>query len=585
MKQKSIFTTFFSVFLLVILISIGASAIYSITTFNKFIYQIEKDELIEKTEILRSLLPESDVLEIAAMEKFTRSGKDRLTRITIIDSEGVVLSDSIKDYKLMNNHYNRPEIKSCLDGEPRIVKRFSDTLSQRMIYYALPIVKSGKTIGFIRTSISVEQFNYRVKVVYITIIIISIVIILLSIAICYILAMKFSETINSVKRVANHYSRGKFNYTLTEDGTKEIVSLSKAINNMGELLQKRIFTISKQKNRYKSMLESMTEPVIRLDSLFIIEEMNSSAENLFNRHNLNVKGMSLLELTMNTELYDFAEKTLKGDTIQEAMISFGKDLEYILQVHGSVLYDAEKNKLGVLLVMNDMTELVRLEVMRKEFVANVSHELRTPITTIQGYVETLMSNEVSGDQLKKFLGILSSNTKRIKNIIEDLLVLAGLEKGNATFKFEHFPASDLISSAVNAALPRAEKQSVKLVVRENKDLLIYAHPVLADQALTNLIVNAVQYSEEGSSVYIESGVKDGLLVIEVIDSGCGISDLDQRHLFERFYRVDKARSRDQGGTGLGLSIVKRIMGIHGGEAQLSSTLGEGSTFRLVFPIK
>lgn len=584
MKHKTIFTTFFSVFLILILISIGASAIYSISSFNDFIFDIEKDELIEKTEILKSLFPVEEPLNGDKVVSFTQSGKGRLTRITVIDIDGTVVSDSIKDPQLMNNHKNRPEIISCIDGNPRVVERYSDTLSQRMIYYALPVERDGGVYAFIRTAISVEQFNHKVKVVYITIIIISIVIILLSGAICYIFAMKFSETINSIKRVARYYSKGQFNYTLAEDGTREIVSLSKSINNMGELLKKRIFTISKQKNRYKSMLESMTEPVIRLDKYFIIEEMNSSAESLFNRQKLNVKGMSLLELTMNTDLYDFAEKTLHGDVLQEEMINIGKELEYTLQVHGSVLYDANKKKLGVLLVMNDMTELVRLEVMRKEFVANVSHELRTPITTIQGYVETLMNNKVNEDQLDKFLGIINNNTVRINNIIDDLLVLAGLEKGNSSFKIEHFPVSDLISSGVNAVNLRAEKKGVNLVIRNFVDLVICAHPVLADQALTNLIVNAVQYSDKGESVYISAELENGYLVISVEDSGCGISEVDQRHLFERFYRADKARSRDQGGTGLGLSIVKRIMGIHGGEAQVSSTVGEGSIFKLLFPI-
>lgn len=585
MKRKSIFSTFFTVFLLIILISIGASAIYSISTFNDFIYEIEMDELIEKTEILRSLYPVNQHNNIESIDTFTNSARGRLTRITIIDIKGDVIADSLKNPLVMNNHIDRPEIVACLKGEPRVIKRYSDTLLERMIYYALPIEDDNGVIAYLRTAVSVEMFNHRVKVVYITIIFISVVIILLSIAICYLLAMKFSETINSVKRVARYYSKGKFSYTLKEDGTKEIVALSKSINNMGEQLQKRIFTISKQKNRYKSMLESMTEPVIRLDNSFVIEEINSSAEELFNKQKLNVKGMSLLELTMNTELYDFAKKTLDGETLQETMITLGTDPEYTLQVHGSVLFDADKRKLGVLLVMNDMTELVRLEVMRKEFVANVSHELRTPVTTIQGYVETLMNNDVDKEQLGKFLRVLNSNTKRINSIIEDLLVLAGLERGNATFSYEYFPVSDLISSAVNAAYPRAEKEEVNIITEDFVDMVIYAHPVLADQALTNLIVNAIQYSEKASEVRVGVELDNGYLVIFVKDYGCGISTYDQKHIFERFYRVDRARSRDQGGTGLGLSIVKRIMGIHNGEAKVSSSLGSGANFKLYFPLK
>lgn len=583
MKRKSIFATFFSLFLVLILLSIGASAIYSINTFNNFIYKIEKDGLVEKTEILSSLFDPEIISDLKAVREFGNSGKNQLTRITIIRLDGKVLADSLKDPEFMNNHLDRPEIKLSQSVNRKVIERFSDTLNMKMLYYALPVYKDGVVVGFIRTAISVEAFNHRVNVVYITIVIISIVIILLSVAICYILALKFSETINSIKKVANYYSKGDFNYSLTEDGTKEIVSLSKSINNMGRELQNTIFTINKQKNRYKSMLESMTEQVIRLDSNLIIEEMNSSAETMFNKKGIDYRGISLLELIKNTELFDFSKTALMGEGIHESLINF--DDENVLQVHGSVLFDQEKNTLGLLLVMSDMTDLVRLEALRKEFVANVSHELRTPVTTIQGYIETLMSNSVEPDKLNKFLDIVHNNTVRINNIISDLLTLAGLDRGKQSFTLEYVPLADLIYSAVNATLPRAEKRGLTLAVKDLENCNIYAHPLLAEQALTNLIVNGIKYSQAPNEVVIKTFKDGNFIIIEVQDSGCGISQGDIRHIFDRFYRVDKARTRDQGGSGLGLSIVKRIMGIHGGEATVESELGEGSIFRLHFPIK
>ncbi|OQY36135.1 MAG: hypothetical protein B6229_10665 [Spirochaetaceae bacterium 4572_7] len=582
MKSRSIFRTFFSIFLLILLLSIGATAIYSITTFNNFIYKTEMSNLEEKGKILQSLFPISSYNNKILMDKFADSSKDHLTRITIIDITGQVISDSIKDASLMNNHLDRAEIKSVIGGNSRVVLRYSDTLSQKMIYYACPLLDEGKLIGFLRVATSVEFFKHRVRVVYITIIIISLIILLISIAIFYMLAMKFSQTINSIKKVANYYAKGDFNYSLTEDGTKEIASLSRSINNMGLLLQKRIFTINKQKNRYKSMLESMTEPVIRLNNFHIIEEMNSSAETLFNKHKLSAKGMGLLELTLNTKLYDFANKTLNGDSLQEDVLTFGQDMEITLQVHGSVLYDAEGNRIGVLLVMNDITELVRLERMRKEFVANVSHELRTPITTIQGYVETLMDNEVSKEQLNKILKVLSNHTIRINNIIEDLLVLAGLDRGGDSFNMENFPAANLVSSAVNAVLVKAEKSGIEIVIEKSPNFNILAHPVLAEQALSNLIINAVKYSTLGTIVSVRTYIRNNQIVLEVEDRGPGISNTDCLKIFDRFYRVDKARSRNQGGTGLGLSIVRRIMGLHGGSVEVDSVLGQGSIFRLIF---
>ncbi len=581
MRQRTIFTTLFSIFLAIILLSIGVAAIYSITTFNNFIYKNEKVSLIEKTEMLLELFPANNIINEDLVITFANSTKDQLTRITIVDINGSVIADSIKQADLMDNHLSRPEIEANLLGSSRIVSRYSETLKEKMIYYSLPIKNKSDVIGFLRTSISIEQLNDRVKVVSLTIGIIRLVIILIAVAICYILAMKISLTVNSIKRVAKFYSKGDFNYTLNEDGTKELVSLSKSINNMGFLLQDRFFTIRKQKNRYKSMLESMVEPVIRIDNNFIIDETNRSAQELFNKKGSEIKGLSLLELTKSKNLYEFCKKCLARDTTEKCIIGYESDMIYHFQVHGSILYDAEKTTLGLLLVLNDLTEHVRLENMRKEFVANVSHELRTPATAIQGYAETLMNNEVSTNQRQKFLSILYSNSIRLNSIIDDLLILAGLEKSDASFQFDKFPATDLVSSALNALSSSISNREIIIDIRD--EIVLMAHPLLLEQALINLITNAIKYSPQDVPIYIRVGEEDRKLFIEVEDMGCGISEWDQAKIFERFFRVDRARSRDQGGTGLGLSIVKRVMDIHGGTASVKSILEKGSIFRLTIP--
>lgn len=585
MGRKSIFTTLFSVFLLIIIISIGATALYSITTFNNFIHNIEEDDLIEKTEILHALFPISGFYDSVQVEKFTAAGMDRFTRITIIDKSGTVLSDSKNSPEGMDNHLNRPEVVANINGGSKVIFRYSNTLKQMMVYYSLPLEYEGELIGFIRTSISVELLNKRVKVVTITISIISIILIFISIGISYMMAINLSITINSIKRVAGHYAKGEFNNSLTEKGPREFASLSKSINIMGRSLQERIFNALKQKNRYKSMLESMREPVIRLNSSFVIEEMNFAAETFFKIKNEDSKGVCLLDITGNEELLDFVKKSYTNGAQNETIVEFKGDRETHLKVHSSILYDGDKNKLGLLLVMNDFTEHVRLEEMRKEFVANVSHELRTPTTAIQGYIETLINNDVNKDQVDKFLGIIYSHSIRLNSIIDDLLALAGLEKSDGSFIFERFSVVDLISSAVNAVIGKAEKKEISIIVDSSDRHFIYAHPLLAEQALTNLLVNAIKYSGEGSRVVIKTYIKHSGTYIEVSDEGCGIPQENQEQIFERFYRVDRARSREQGGTGLGLSIVKRVMSIHGGEASLTSELNKGSVFRLVFPVK
>lgn len=583
MKKKSIFSQFFTAFLIIIVMSIGASAIYSTSSFELFVYKTEADELIEKTELLKALFNPDELYSAEQLNSFARAGNDRFTRITIVDKTGIVLADSIEDVSLMNNHRDRPEVSVALKGFVNTKKRFSETLSREMMYAAVPVYRGQEIVGVIRTSVSIGQIQNKTRVIYLTTFFISLVIVLISAGICYMMAFKFSSAINSIKSVAGYFARGDFSFTLVEDGNRETIALSKSINEMGDLLQKRFNTISKQKNRFKSMLHSMVEPVIRLDKFFFVEEMNEAAEKLFNRERVEVKGLSLLELTRNTALYDFAEKTIRSKQVQECTLSFGQDPVVSLQIHGSPLLDADKKKVGVLLVMNDITRLIQLQNMRKDFVANVSHELKTPVTAIQGYVETLKNNEVEGPQLEKFLDIIHKHTIRVNAIIEDLLSLAELEKNEETLEKESFPAIDLISSTVQAVSYRAEKSGVPLEVTCDEDILLHAHPLLADQALSNLVFNAVKYSEPGSPVSISAEKTEQGVTLFVKDRGCGIPEQEQSRIFERFYRVDKARSRDLGGTGLGLSIVKHIAQVHGGSAGVISAPGEGATFFITFP--
>lgn len=585
MRQKSIFTTLFLTFSIIILLSVGISGFYSITAFDNFIYKIEKDRLIEKTEILASLFPKEKIYDTEYLNHFTSSGINGNTRITVIDINGAVLSDTIKNFDVMDNHLEREEIQSNLQGVSRIVLRHSDTLNRMMMYYSVPIDSRHGVIGFLRTSMSMDLLERRVDIVTISISIISLVFILLSVVICYIVALNFSITINSIKRVADHYAKGEFNNTLPEVGSKEMVSLSRSINCMGQFLKERISTIIKQKNRYKSMLESMHEPVLRFNNNLIIEEMNRSAEILFNRRGKEIVGEDISFLTENIDFLNFVKKGITDSKSTVEIIKFYDEKEFHHQVNSSILYDADNTKIGLLLVMNDLTERIRLEDMRKEFVANVSHELRTPTTAIQGYIETLTNNNVNEEQSEKFLKIIYRHSKRLNSIIDDLLMLTGLENLESSFVFETFSVSDLISSVINVVAKKAEKSQINIIVSSSDNHLIYAHPLLAEQALTNLITNSITYSNSGSTICITTRIINSGLQFEVVDEGCGIPEEDQEQIFERFYRVDRARSREQGGTGLGLSIVKRVMNIHKGQATLQSEINIGSVFRLFFPVE
>jgi two-component system phosphate regulon sensor histidine kinase PhoR len=270
----------------------------------------------------------------------------------------------------------------------------------------------------------------------------------------------------------------------------------------------------------------------------------------------------------------------------EAELVVGQREPLLLKVQGAMLRDGSGAAMGAVIVLNDITRLRRLEAVRQDFVANVSHELKTPITSIKGFVETLLDDhEPSPENTRRFLKIIEKQANRLDAIIEDLLSLSRLEqsKGGASLKIERSRIMPIIEAAVELCQHQAEARSIRIQVECPADLAADVNPPLLEQGLVNLINNAVKYSEDGQSVFIHAYAEDEMLVIEVIDEGTGIHANELDRIFERFYRIDKARSRDQGGTGLGLSIVKHIAQVHAGTVSVSSTPGEGSTFTLRLP--
>ena len=367
-------------------------------------------------------------------------------------------------------------------------------------------------------------------------------------------------------------------------GSREAISLTRSINAMGRQLQDKISTITYQKNELRGMLNSMREPVILLNHRLEVKEMNPAAIAMLEPGDgLRYLGKGFLQVMRSVETCELAEKTLDSEMPQEAVIHF-LDKELYLQVYGSFLYRDEDTPPSVLLVMNDITRIKQLEEMRKEFVANVSHELKTPVTSIMGYVETLRGGALSyPEKAEEFLEVMYRQTRNLTALIDDLLTLSRVEDGRRRFHKERFPLVDLLSSAVSVCRQKARKKNMEIEVDCTTEAGLLAHPVLLEQAVTNLINNAVKYTPENTKITVKGYSRDNQIFIDVIDQGQGIPLADQERIFERFYRVDKARSRDMGGTGLGLAIVKHIAQVHGGSVSLKSREGEGCTFTITLP--
>jgi two-component system phosphate regulon sensor histidine kinase PhoR len=390
-----------------------------------------------------------------------------------------------------------------------------------------------------------------------------------------------------IQEAARHYAREDFDYEFAVDTPEEIRALAETLNTMASQLKTRISTIMRQRNELGAMLSSMLEAVIVLDTRLLIKTMNPAAVSLIHKSLDEAIGRSILEVVRNSELHDFSQRVLSnGETLEESVVLYDTVPCY-LQAHGTVIRSERGDVEGVLLVMNDITRLKQLENMRKDFVANVSHELKTPITSIKGFVETLQDGALEdAERARHFLSIINRHADRLNAIIDDLLILSKIEDNpTRQISFNRHRLAEVVESALQVCEHQAYRRDIRLVPTCPPEFYAEINPILMEQALVNLVDNAIKYSNPGSTVEVRVLAKESYYVVSIVDSGCGIPERDLPRIFERFYRVDKARSRSLGGTGLGLAIVKHIAIIHGGEVTVDSDEGVGSVFSLILPVE
>jgi two-component system phosphate regulon sensor histidine kinase PhoR len=355
---------------------------------------------------------------------------------------------------------------------------------------------------------------------------------------------------------------------------------------MAEQLQERIRTTVRQSNEQNAVVGSMVEGVLAVDLQERIISVNKATCQLLGIDQVQAQGRSLQEVIRNADLRRFVTRVLRGNqAIDDDVVLHGTH-EGVLQARGAVLHDAGGNAIGAVVVLNDVTEFRRLEHIRRDFVANVSHELKTPITSIKGFVETLLDGGMhNAEDTERFLKIVAKQADRLNSIIEDLLSLSKIEQGEDTsdILLMNAPLGDVLAAAVHECEGRAAEREIQIRMACNDDVFAKVNGPLLEQAIINLLDNAIKYSEPGHEVQLLGSQTGGEVTITVADSGCGISAEHLPRIFERFYRVDKARSRKLGGTGLGLAIVKHIVQAHGGRVAVKSAPGVGSTFTIHLP--
>lgn len=367
----------------------------------------------------------------------------------------------------------------------------------------------------------------------------------------------------------------------------EIHELAAAMEKIRDQLQQRIHTILGQKNEQDALLASMVEGVIAIDDKYQILHMNQAAAYMLSAQSGNIVGKSIHEIVRVTEVLDTVEECLTETKMLERDIQIAGQRTKYLQLHASPMRMADSERFGVVLVFSDVTRLRELEGMRRNFVSNVSHELRTPLTSIQGFAETLLNPAVKDPaEIKKFLEIIQRHAARLGRIIEDILALSRIERDAESNQIDlkKGDINPILSAAVELCQIKAQKRGIKLHLHCSEGLTAMMDPYLLEQAIVNLIDNAIRYSDEGKEVRISAEQDRENVKISVADQGVGIAEKQIPRIFERFYRVDKARSREMGGTGLGLSIVKHISLAHHGRVEVKSEVGRGSVFTIYLPL-
>jgi two-component system phosphate regulon sensor histidine kinase PhoR len=595
-RRPRLFWRIFLTYLLVIALCATAVGFFAVRSARSFYVAHTESELQARAQLVREQVvadigtKSADALELLVRRLGAASG----TRITLISAglpgavSGTVLADSDSVPAEMGDHSDRPEFRQALLGRTGVSIRHSTTLDVEMMYVAVPVIEDGRVTSVVRAAIPLTRVNSALTELYWRIGLSAVVVAVIAALIGLLVSSRISRQMREIKDGAERLAGGDFAYKLYVPRTLEFAAVAESLNAMAEELDDKIGTLTRERNEREAVLASMVEGVLAVDADERIIALNAAAAGLAGVSPGEAEGHSVQEVLRNPDLQRVVAQTLSGHEPVEAdiIMRVGAE-ERSLQANGTLLRagDGEASA-GAVVVLNDVTRLKRLEAVRRDFVANVSHELKTPVTSIKGFAETLEDGALDDPETaRRFVGIIVGQADRLNSIIGDLLSLSTLEQreGESRLTLEETDICDVLRVAVEVCEPKAQAKRIPISVACTTCVLTAVNPPLLEQAVVNLVDNAVKYSPEGSAVQVDLTEAQDEIVISVTDHGPGVPREHLPRLFERFYRVDKARSRDLGGTGLGLAIVKHIAQAHGGSVSVDSVVGLGSTFRIHLP--
>jgi two-component system phosphate regulon sensor histidine kinase PhoR len=499
-------------------------------------------------------------------------------RVTLIATDGRVLTDSEAEPGAMENHGGRPEVVQALGGRAGSDTRLSHTLGTSFLYVATPFPGGGA----LRLAYPLAALERRLGEIRRRTYLASGLAVLAALLLAAVLAASVSRRLSRVVDFVKALAEGKFPERLPASGGDEVALVMEALNRTADQLREGFTRLAESNQRLEAVLEAMEEGVVAVDSHRRVLCANRAVRQLLGA---DVGLGSVLDQAIpEAEALEALDRALRTGHLTAADLRRGQPVRW-LKMSCSAMLAAGGRPSGAVAVLHDVTELERLENIRRDFVANVSHELRTPLTSIQGYAETLLDSNLVGEaRPREFVEIIRKHAERMAKLTADLLTLSRIELGRHEFRFAPTRAADLVHSAVQGVQQVSQSRQVDLVADPVPDeLLVTADSDAIHQVLLNLLDNALKYTPAGGWVSLSARAQRDGVEFCVADSGIGIEAQHLPRLFERFYRVDKARSRELGGTGLGLSIVKHIVRAHGGEVRVQSEPGKGSSFFFTVP--
>lgn len=589
-KRKIFWHLFFSILTVTLLLCCGVVFVESRAVNNFYHRQIRQD-LESRAQIMDELLLpviiplSSPAIDSLCKHLFAKTG----TRFTLILPDGTVVGDSERDPIKMENHLYRPEVKMALGRKTGNAVRFSTTLNEAMMYVAIPRIVSDSLVLIIRAAVPMTAIKADIRRLQNSMLWFGLLAVGFALVITFWVSRWLSDPI---RRLADHvrlFASGDLSHRISPvgSGSYEVMALGEAMNSMARQLSDRISTVTQQRNEQQTILSSMTEGVIAVDSSEKVLFVNNAAMRILSLDDdFTYEGRWIREIIRNSEICSFVEQSLVSKKTIELDVTLLKgDVENI-QMHGTAIHVKENEIAGAVIVLNDVTRLKKLETIRRDFVANVSHELKTPLTSVKGSIETIIDGAIENrSEAMRFLNIARNQTDRLNTIVDDLLTLSRIEQQEEERQIprEIIPLLPVIYSARSACESKIASKNMHVTVRGSDAIIASVNSSLLEQAVVNLVDNAIKYSDPDKSITIALGQVNDSITISVTDQGIGISKEHLARLFERFYRVDKARSSSQGGTGLGLSIVKHIIHLHDGSVFVTSQLGVGSTFTITLP--